>query len=241
MLEIEKRVIRYWSRRMKDFSAVREQELQNELSKSWLLEIKKYLPEGKKLKVLDVGTGVGFFAVLLAGEGHEVCGIDLTPDMIARAKELSAQYRVTVDYEVMDAMELSYPDENFDLVISRNLTWTLPDAKKAYKEWHRVLKKDGILLNFDADYAKTVDLTPTKVTDAKTPYGHQGMTQELEEENAYITRQMEISRWERPDWDKEALKEAGFSKVKTDETVGSRILKEKDLPEAPMFLVWAQK
>ena len=241
MLEIEKRVIRYWSRRMMDFSAVREQELQNELSKSWLLEIKKYLPQGKKLKVLDVGTGVGFFAVLLAGEGHTVCGIDLTPDMITRAKELSAQYGVTVDYKVMDAMEIYYPNETFDLVISRNLTWTLPDAKKAYKEWYRVLKKEGILLNFDAGYAKTADLERTKVTDPKTPYGHQGMTQELEEENAYITRQMEISQWERPDWDKRTLTEVGFSRVKTDETVGSRILKEKDLPEAPMFLVWAQK
>lgn len=40
----------------------------------------------------------------------------------------------------MDAENPEHDDDTFDFVISRNLTWTLPDAQKAYKEWMRVLK-----------------------------------------------------------------------------------------------------
>ena len=46
-------------------------------------------------------------------------------------------------------MELA--DETFDMVIP-GLTWTLPYAGHAYREWLRVLKHGGILLNFDANY-----------------------------------------------------------------------------------------
>ena len=52
----------------------------------------------------------------------------------------------------MDAENLYFADNTFDVVISRNLTWTLPNPQKAYSEWYRVLKPQGILLNFDADY-----------------------------------------------------------------------------------------
>ena len=38
------------------------------------------------------------------------------------------------------------------MVISRNLTWNLEEPQKAYQEWCRVLKKGGILLNFDAGW-----------------------------------------------------------------------------------------
>ena len=53
-----------------------------------------------------------------------------------------------------DAEKLDFADESFDVVISRNLTWTLPHPIDAYQEWMRVLKKGGVLINFDAEYAK---------------------------------------------------------------------------------------
>ena len=42
---------------------------------------------------------------------------------------------------VMDAEKLEFEDASFDMVISRNLTWTLPHAEEAYQEWKRVLIK----------------------------------------------------------------------------------------------------
>lgn len=77
----------------------------------------------------------------MAQQGHEVIGVDLTADMITRAKELAAEEKADCTFQVMDAENLEFADEAFDMVISRNLTWTLPDAERAYSEWLRVLKK----------------------------------------------------------------------------------------------------
>ena len=55
----------------------------------------------------------------------------------------------------MDAENPEFPEGTFDVIISRNLTWTLPHVSHAYGEWLRVLKKGGVLLNFDANYGIT--------------------------------------------------------------------------------------
>ena len=89
-----------------------------------------------------------FFTILLAKQGHHVTGTDLTPDMIANSRILAKEEQVSCDFQVMDAEHLSFQDESFDVVISRNLTWTLPEAAQAYKEWTRVLKPGGLLLKF---------------------------------------------------------------------------------------------
>ena len=46
----------------------------------------------------------------------------------------------------MDSHQLSFDDNTFDLLINRNVTWTLYDPEQAYKEWYRVLKPGGRLL-----------------------------------------------------------------------------------------------
>ena len=52
----------------------------------------------------------------------------------------------------MDAQKLDFEDNTFDVVISRNLTWNLEHPDVAYREWVRVLKAGGRLLNFDANW-----------------------------------------------------------------------------------------
>lgn len=82
------RIAQYWTKRSDSFLEQRRSELHSELAGRWLIELKKHLPGKKNLKILDVGCGTGFFTILLAKEGHEVTGIDLTPDMIAMQKSL---------------------------------------------------------------------------------------------------------------------------------------------------------
>ena len=145
--ELEKRVQRYWTQRSHDFGTVRRNELEDEMGRKWFQELEKHLPENGKLKVLDVGTGTGFFAVLLAQAGYRVEGVDLTPAMLEEARALAAQRGMDITFREMDAQALDYEDGCFDAVISRNLTWTLPDPERAYGQWFRVLKPGGVLLN----------------------------------------------------------------------------------------------
>ena len=93
------------------------------MSELWLTEITKYLPQ-RPCKILDVGTGTGFFANLLAQYHHEVEGIDLTASMIEQAKQSLTklqQHDYKINFQVMDAENLYFADNTFDVVISRNL------------------------------------------------------------------------------------------------------------------------
>ena len=241
-MEIGQRVKDYWTQRSHDFGTVRKNELENEMGQRWLREIERFLPEGGSLDILDVGTGTGFFAVLLAQQGHRVEGIDLTPAMLEEARTLAKQRNLDITFREMDAQNLDYPNDSFDVVISRNLTWTLPDPERAYASWFRVLKPGGVLLNFDAEYAAHVrshSVQNRKVA-PDSPYGHVGMTDALQQENDAITLSMDIGQ-ARPEWDGEVLTRVGFQSCQTDTQVGKRLLGELDLTTAPMFGIFARK
>ena len=232
MQDMEQRVQAYWTKRARDFSTVRRNELHNDaMGRRWLTEMQRYLPQGKTLDILDVGTGTGYFAILLAREGHRLTGIDLTPAMIAEAEATAA------------AMDAAFADASFDVIVTRNLTWTLPDTEQAYREWRRLLRPGGVLLNFDANYGDNVRHQRQKDSyiPATEVYGHCGITPELERENAAITLAMPISRQARPQWDMALLPRCGFSRCGCDEDAGRRILGDLDLADAPLFLITARR
>lgn len=242
MDKAEKMVLDYWTVRAHDFGIVRRNEIRDGVSERWGAELDALLPQ-RKLRILDVGTGTGYFAVLFGAKGHDVMGIDLTPAMIDEATALSVELGISAHFEVMDAQNLSFPNESFDAVVTRNLTWTLPEPKRAYSEWLRVLKPGGILLNFDANYGNNVRNNKKNGTHLPEGdvYGHCGMTPELEEKNARITLSMPMSQRLRPEWDSELLKTLGCTDCGFDKSIGARILRENDLADAPMFLIWARK
>ena len=144
----------YWTKRADAFAALRRQELHSEKYSQWQREIVQHLPPAKQLRILDVGCGAGFFSVLLANEGHLVTGIDLTPAMIAQAETLAAAEGCSCTFQTADAEHTAFSDGSFDVVIARNLMWNLPHPETTYAEWLRVLAPKGILLNYDAEYAK---------------------------------------------------------------------------------------
>ena len=243
MDNISQRVKTYWTQRARDFNTVRVNELRDAISGRWMAEMAAYLPAGRSLDVLDAGTGTGYFAILMAKAGHRVTGIDLTPAMLSEAAADAESEGVAIRFLQMDAQATDFPDDSFDAVVTRNLTWTLPDPAAAYREWRRILRPGGVLLNFDAPYAENVrnnNQRKSWVTE-KDVYGHIGITPALSEENAEITLAMPASAHPRPAWDLELALAAGFAEAEADETAGKRILEERDLADAPMFLLRAQK
>lgn len=83
----------------------------------------------------DVGTGTGYFAILLALHGHRTTGIDFTRAMLQEAEETADSYAANASFLYMDAQALDFPDNSFDAIVTRNLTWTIPEPEKAYQEW----------------------------------------------------------------------------------------------------------
>lgn len=243
MNEVKQRVQRYWTARAHDFASVRKNELKDSISERWLNEFGRFFSNDNQLDILDVGTGSGYFAILLSKAGHKVTGIDITENMLLEAEETAIDCGVGPRFIKMDAQELSFEDNSFDVIVTRNLTWTLPEPQKAYAEWYRVLRPGGILLNFDADYAENVRNHNQKLSyiNPSDIYGHIGVTKELEKENAELTLMMPAGVNVRPAWDMELMRQYGFVGISCDTTAGQRILCEHDLPDAPMFMICGRK
>lgn len=238
--ERKERIVNYWEKRSDSFLVQKRQELHSAMAERWMREIHVQLPEEKNLKILDVGCGAGFFSILLAKEGYQVTGIDLTPDMIKNARLLAEEEKVSCEFQVMDAENPEFPDETFDVVISRNLTWTLPHVQHAYQEWIRVLKKGGILLNFDANYGIT-DFS--NVADLPENHAHNILGDDMMRECEEIKRQLPISSYSRPAWDLETLGALELKEFKLDLGISSRIYLEKDAfyNPTPLFMLRTTK
>ena len=237
--DIKNRVTEYWTKRAPSFYEIRHKEAHSYKAGLWTEELTSRLPSGENVRILDAGCGAGFFEMLLAPLGYRITGIDLTPEMIDEGNAMLKAHGVQgADLLIMDAESPEFPDETFDAVISRNLTWNLPLPEKAYREWHRVLKPGGILLNYDAEYAKGFH----KYDQAEN-CAHGGLDDSLIEECHEIYHMLSVSTIDRPEWDVSVLKKIGFKDIQADLSAGDRLYGIKDQFYMPdrMFLISAVK
>ena len=95
--------------------------------------------------MLDVGCGTGVAAVTAARLGARVCGIDLTPALLERARENSAVAGLEIDWREGDAEALPFPDAQFDVVLSQFGHMFAPRPEVAISEMLRVLKPGGTI------------------------------------------------------------------------------------------------
>jgi len=251
----EEENIHYWTNRAAGYSGVNQEELATDQKQVWGRTISRKIaarfpgraPES--LRVLDVGTGPGFFAILLAGMGYQVTAVDYTASMLAEAKHNAGALADKIRFRQMNAEELSFADHSFDVVVTRNVTWNLPNPEKAYGHWARVLAPGGLLLNFDANWYRYL-------WDEEARQGHSEDREKLSASDVRdetagtdvdameaIARKTPLSLEHRPGWDLHILDSLGIQ-ASADEEIWRQVwTREERINNAstPMFLIEGRK
>lgn len=97
--------------------------------------------------IADIGTGPGFLAVELARiTGKEIKAIDISPNMLAKAKEYAIKSKVRLETIESSCESMPLEDRSLDLVTSSNLIHCLADPLPYFIELKRVLKPGGFAL-----------------------------------------------------------------------------------------------
>ena len=165
-------------------------------------------------------------------------GIDLTEEMIRGAKHSAKLLDLRPAFLVMDAENPTFEPESFDTIVTRNLTSFLPNLPEAYKKWHSLLRKGGILINFDGDYYHDHSHAPLPENHA-----HKDLTAEQNAAYAHIESEMRALQQPRPKWDMALLAGAGFHDCRVDRDCYHRIYCEIDkfYNPTPIFCITARK
>lgn len=242
----------YWTRRASSYTEVVKKNLADGWDSKWADELIKNFPkaEGRSLKVLDIGTGPGFYAIILASRGYDVTAVDLSEGMLEQAKANAGELAEKIRFLKMDAQTLEFPDNEFDVIVTRNLTWNLPDPVKAYGEWRRVLRDGGVMLNIDSNwYAYLFDEEKKNEKQAERDCTVQAGVEDYDSydeswlmEN--ISRTLPMGKLPRPQWDAVTLLDLGFKDVSADTTVSSKLWSREEMlnyASTPCFLIRAVK
>jgi len=251
----EEENITYWTKRTPGYTGVHQEELSSRQRRVWggllATRIQDHYPSKRpeEISVLDIGTGPGFFSIILAEMGYCVTAVDYTQSMLAAAKQNAGALARKINFLQMNAESLSFPDASFDVLVSRNLTWNLRNPETAYREWSRALKPGGLLLNFDANWYGYLH-------DEKARQGHWEDRENIRREGVgdetagtdvaameAIALQAPLSAKRRPAWDMETLRGVGM-RPSADETIWQTVwTREERVNNAstPMFLVTAVK
>lgn len=153
-MERQKRAIRkYWDWRSVTYPL--DMDKLDGIAQTWETLLANLIPGSPGRRAIDMGTGTGQFAVYLARLGFHVTGIDISEKMILKAREHADLYNLHIDFQCRDAENLPFRDDAFDVIVSRNLLWTLPEPEKALREWRRVLKPAGALIVSDGMWMNT--------------------------------------------------------------------------------------
>ncbi len=245
--EVSENTYRFWGGiHSEDYKRGVSKELQNdEIKDRWVRAILENAPDKERLRILDIGTGPGFFTIVLTGLGHDVTGIDVTPNMLSAAKENASLHSIECDFRLMNANSLDFPDGEFDLVISRNVTWTLPDLYDCYREWRRVLSSNGKVIVFDSNHY--VNLFDEDEAKKMRRYMRDSLIDGSKEFNESYDFHVRWTYWEncpmigtpRPQWDRNMLYKLRFINV----TVTNFSADEFDSrgTSGPQFMIVAEK
>lgn len=228
---------------------IREKEDQR-IDEGWKTVLRRVYPkEIEKPKILDIGTGPGYFALHLHKMGGNVTAIDVTNNMITEAKRMAEGSDQNIRFLTMDSHHLSFEENSFDLLICRNVTWTLDDPRQAYREWYRVLNSGGKLVIFDSNFY--LRLFDEKIRKKYEENLKQAQAEGIDigghadpEEGERLGSLLFLSDKVRPQWDLNEMLEIGFLEFYVDMDYDRDIRTRRSellWGHAPSFMIVATK
>lgn len=221
-------------------------ELASFRKEAWKHQIGQHFAKDALLNILDVGTGPGFFACILAEEGHKVTAIDQSEGMIAYARVNAKKLGVKPRFIKMDINKPTFDDDSFDVIISRNVTWTLEHPEEVYTAFKRMLKPGGQLLIYDANWHMHFfddEMMERVRAREKRHFNKYGSIEMVTDNDCDYFTKLPLSNIRRPQWDVITLSRLGFV-VEIEEDIGKKVYEEweKELyGESPLFEICAVK
>lgn len=143
----------YWSMRAATFDEQPGHEIFSESERSaWHALLERHFGKGEGRQALDLASGTGVISHLMHDLGFAVTGMDWSEAMLEKARAKSKLRGSNIRFLLGDAERTLEDDNNYDVIITRHLVWTLVDPAAAFAEWFRVLKPGGKLLVVDGDF-----------------------------------------------------------------------------------------
>lgn len=249
-MKAEEKITARWNCCAEGYDDIIQEELNSFRPQAWLSLLEKELPRRRSLRILDVGTGPGFFTILLSSRGHRVTAIDSSREMLVRAKRNAEAAGFQAEFYQMDAQKPDFEENTFDVIISRNVTWTLLDGESAYKNWKRILKKGGTLLIFDANWGKPAwnqeeaDDYMRREALFREKYGEPYDTFQGPEELRELNIRYPMYERQRPEWDVRVLEVLGYCEIHTDTEIIGQLWDEREkllYGGTPLFMIAGKK
>jgi ubiquinone/menaquinone biosynthesis C-methylase UbiE len=118
-------------------------------------------------RVLEVGVGSGFNLPLYGARTTHVIGLDPSPQLLAMARRASSRTPMPVEFLEGSAEAIPVANNSMDTVVTTWTLCTIPDATRALREMHRVLKPQGRLLF--VEHGRSPDSNVRRWQDRLTP------------------------------------------------------------------------
>lgn len=113
-------------------------------------------------RVADLGCGTGSITALLAAEGYDVHGVDLSGAMVAAAEAKLAAAGLRARLHRGDAAFPQWEPASFDVVLARHVLWALPDPAAVLARWTGLLRPGGSLVLVEGCWFTGAGITATR-------------------------------------------------------------------------------
>lgn len=252
MMKLEKKALAYWKEQTEKANQCSYDELRSADSEKWQSYIQRQLLAAQRpiRTILVIEAGPTYLGVILAKMGYQVTEIDLSGQTESQEKQIESEFAIHMTWKNdEDITRLSFADESFDAVVTRNTLCNLQNMEATYQEWLRVLKTGGVLLNFGVNWYRS--LLDQKTNEKRRhkqgnvyPIDLADFYLKDETTEAQLAKQLPLNRYDRPLWDHRILEKFHVQRIAVDDEVNRKILgkeRQEHFESTPLFVIMTVK